>query len=312
MALIARRVRLLRLLLSVPLLGLMVVAATSAVATDAAGAAAHVSPAGPGYWLVTGYGTSYAFNAPWLGNPKTDCSDLAGAPSCDGISTAVGGNGYWLGASALLPESLGSGYNPGAFPVGSVPCPFDEPGLFGGPPLATSPLAGIAATPEGAVAITSGGQSYDFCPHSGGQEVPWHLNQPVVGIALTPDGSGSWVAAADGGVFASGSAQFYGSLGGVKLNKPIVGIAATSDGKGYWLVASDGGVFAFGDAQFHGSMGGMPLNKPMAGIADNPDGTGYWTVASDGGVFAFGDAPYLGSAVGQYLDAPIVGIASRG
>jgi hypothetical protein len=37
------------------------------------------------------------------------------------------------------------------------------------------------------------------------------LNQPIVGIAGTPDGKGYWLVAADGGVFAFGSAGFFGS-----------------------------------------------------------------------------------------------------
>ena len=61
----------------------------------------------------------------------------------------------------------------------------------------------------------------------------------------------------DGGVFAFGDAQFYGSMGGQPLNQPIVGMASTADGKGYWLVAADGGIFSFGDATFYGSMGGI-------------------------------------------------------
>ena len=67
--------------------------------------------------------------------------------------------------------------------------------------------------------------------------------------------------ASDGGIFAFGDAQYYGSMGGKPLNNPVVGIASTPDGGGYWEVASDGGVFAFGDAQFYGSMGGKPLNN---------------------------------------------------
>ena len=72
----------------------------------------------------------------------------------------------------------------------------------------------------------------------------------------TPDGGGYWLVAGDGGVFAYGDAQFFGSMGGRALNAPVVDLAPTPDGGGYWLVASDGGVFAFGDAQFLGSMGG--------------------------------------------------------
>ena len=82
-----------------------------------------------------------------------------------------------------------------------------------------------------------------------------------------PPSVGYQEVASDGGVFAFGNAQFYGSMGGQSLNKPIVAIASTPDGKGYWEVASDGGIFAFGDAQFYGSMGGQALAKPIVGIA---------------------------------------------
>jgi hypothetical protein len=43
-----------------------------------------------------------------------------------------------------------------------------------------------------------------------------------------PAGGGYWEVAADGGIFAFGSAQFYGSMGGQHLNAPVVGMA-TSD-----------------------------------------------------------------------------------
>ena len=105
------------------------------------------------------------------------------------------------------------------------------------------------------------------------------LNQPIVSMATTPDGSGYWMTAADGGVFSFGDAHFYGSTGNIHLNKPIVGMAATPDGKGYWLVAADGGVFSFGDAHFYGSTGNIHLNKPIVGMAATPDGKGYWLVA---------------------------------
>jgi hypothetical protein len=121
------------------------------------------------------------------------------------------------------------------------------------------------------------------------------LNQPIVGMAATPDGRGYWMVASDGGIFAFGDALFYGSMGGKPLNQPIVAIAATRTGRGYWMVASDGGIFAFGDAVFYGSMGATHLNKPIVDIAPTPDGRGYWMTASDGGIFAFGDAGFFGS-----------------
>jgi len=52
------------------------------------------------------------------------------------------------------------------------------------------------------------------------------LDQPVVGIAATPDGKGYWEVASDGGVFSFGDAVFQGSMGGKPLDQPVVGIAA--------------------------------------------------------------------------------------
>jgi hypothetical protein len=45
-------------------------------------------------------------------------------------------------------------------------------------------------------------------------------------MAASVDGEGYVLAAADGGVFAFGDAEFLGSTGGIHLNRPIVGIAA--------------------------------------------------------------------------------------
>jgi hypothetical protein len=133
---------------------------------------------------------------------------------------------------------------------------------------------------------------------------------PIVGIAATPKGRGYWLAASDGGVFASGDAGFYGSAGALGLNKPIVGMAATPSGHGYWLVASDGGIFSFGDARYYGSTGALGLNKPIVGMAATPSGRGYWLVASDGGIFSFGDARFHGSTGAMSLNRPIVGMAA--
>ena len=71
--------------------------------------------------------------------------------------------------------------------------------------------------------------------------------------------------ASDGGIFAYGGAQFFGSTGAIKLNMPIVGMAATPSGNGYWLVASDGGIFSFGDAGFFGSTGAMQAQQADRG-----------------------------------------------
>ena len=72
----------------------------------------------------------------------------------------------------------------------------------------------------------------------------------------------------DGGVFAFGDAQFYGSLPGLGIQPTlvrftqsdrfnafvaysgVVSIQPTPDGHGYWLVGPDGSIFTFGDAGF--------------------------------------------------------------
>ncbi|HEX5925139.1 MAG TPA: hypothetical protein VFY45_15005, partial [Baekduia sp.] len=52
-----------------------------------------------------------------------------------------------------------------------------------------------------------------------------------------PDGSGYWLVASDGGVFAF-DAPFYGSAGALRLTDPVVGMAASPNGQGYWLAAA--------------------------------------------------------------------------
>ena len=125
---------------------------------------------------------------------------------------------------------------------------------------------GGAATPDGRglwVAWSNGlVESMAQAPDIG--EVTGRLNAPIVDLAAsvafgTVTGPGYHLAAADGGVFAFGSASFRGSAGNIRLNRPIVGMAADPDGVGYWLAASDGGIFTYA-SQFHGSTGGVRLN----------------------------------------------------
>jgi uncharacterized protein YkwD len=113
---------------------------------------------------------------------------------------------------------------------------------------------------------------------------------PVVGIAATRSGKGYWLAAADGGVFTFGDAQFHGSTGGRALTAPIVGIAPTPSGDGYWLAGADGAVFPFGDAAAHGASGARPLSAPVVGIAPTRSAYGYWLVMANGTTLSSGHA----------------------
>jgi len=135
------------------------------------------------------------------------------------------------------------------------------------------------------------------------------LRSPIVGIAARPSGDGYWLAGADGGVFAFGSAPYAGGLGGTALRAPVVGIAATPSGDGYWLVSADGGVFAFGDAGYAGRVRTKASIRPVVAIAAVPTGNGYWIVQDNGAVTAFGSAKAHGDLATTRLNAPVTSIA---
>ena len=173
-------------------------------------------------------------------------------------------------------------------------------------PVGDLPSTGIrGAAVRGAVGTATGEGAWVVGPDGGiftfgdarffGSMGATRLNEPMVGMAASPDGLGYWTVASDGGIFTFGSARFLGSTGAIRLNRPIVGMAPTPTGLGYWLVATDGGIFAFGDARFLGSTGDLSLEAPIVAMAATPGGGGYWLVAEDGGIFAFGDAGFHGS-----------------
>jgi hypothetical protein len=70
---------------------------------------------------------------------------------------------------------------------------------------------------------------------------------------VSPDGGGYWLAAADGGIFSFGDAQFDGSAGGNPPAAPVVSMAADQAANGYWLAGAAGAVYPFGQAPFLGS-----------------------------------------------------------
>jgi hypothetical protein len=220
----------------------------------------------------------------------------------------------WLNAHAAT-----YGWNHPAFARLGTACPeawhwewVGDGGALLGSPIAADVMGGAGA--NGALATITGLGAVHWLSGPLAISAPTQpelspLAWVVVGGAATPSGAGLWRVAADGGVFSSGDAHFYGSTGAIHLNRPIVGMSATPSGHGYWLVASDGGIFSFGDAAFHGSTGAMRLFRGVVGMAPTPSGHGYWLVASDGGIFSFGDAAFHGSTGAMHLNAPIVGMA---
>jgi hypothetical protein len=106
-------------------------------------------------------------------------------------------------------------------------------------------------------------------------------------MATTPDGDGYWLAAADGGVFTFGDADFQGSAAGLRLGGKVVDIAATRSGRGYWLATSHGEVLAFGDAK---PLPGFPALTDVTGIEAARGG--HYLVRSTGAVFAYDAEPF--------------------
>jgi hypothetical protein len=131
----------------------------------------------------------------------------------------------------------------------------------------------------------------------------------IVGVQITAQSHGYWLAGTNGGVFAFGDAHFYGSVA-KSLNDPVVGIVSTPDDGGYWMVAADGGVFTFGGAHYYGSVPGTGTHvTDVVGMATTRDGRGYYLMTSTGAVYGFGDAHYHGGANTGRLSAPIVSIS---
>jgi len=257
-------------------------------------------------------------------------STMAERSSLGGVCFSIGGDAYSAGR-IYAPCLDGSGlvaldYTSAS---GALSVAWHGPSDAQGPPVVAGGYVWVAATgnarlyaldpSNGAVVQQFGvpSMAHFTSPSAGGGRVFLAAGSVLLAFAGQspyvpgpPPSQGYWTVATDGGVFAYGRSQFYGSKGGQPLNAPIVGMAATPDGGGYWLVASDGGIFTFGDAGFFGSKGGQHLNAPVVGMAATPSGRGYWLVASDGGIFTFGDAGFFGSTGGQRLNAPVVGMAA--
>ena len=105
--------------------------------------------------------------------------------------------------------------------------------------------------------VASDGGIFTFGPAFFGSEGGMHLNQPVVGMAMTADNKGYWLVARDGGIFTFGTAGWHGSVPQVASIANAVGIAADKATGGYWVVGADGSVYAFNASEFRGH-GGQP------------------------------------------------------
>ena len=126
-----------------------------------------------------------------------------------GMASTPDGGGYWLVAK-----------DGGVFAYGDA----HFYGSRGGQAL-NAPIVGMASTPDGGgywLVARTAASSPTATPTStdpGGQP----LTRPIVGMASTPDGGGYWLVATDGGVFAYGDADFYGSAAASPSTRPSSG-----------------------------------------------------------------------------------------
>ncbi|HET9076178.1 MAG TPA: NlpC/P60 family protein [Acidimicrobiales bacterium] len=261
-----------------------------ALAPSMCGLAYCGSPA----WASPGVPAAPAQAAPVLGAARALAAPAAPVPAAAHPPTAA--------AASAAPPAPASGSAPVlvAVPVPPAADGLAEPdgslwtlrGSWPSIPGLARPVLGWTARPGGGaweVAGDGGIFSRGGAPFYGSTG-NIRLNQPIVGMAATPDGGGYWLVASDGGVFTFGDAGFFGSTGGIRLNKPVVGMAAAPDGQGYWLVAADGGIFPFGSAVFAGSASGR-IQAPAVSVTANGDG--YDVAVGDGTLWSFrpGAAP---------------------
>jgi hypothetical protein len=128
---------------------------------------------------------------------------------------------------------------------------------------------------------------------------------PAVGLALTPDRAGYYVAHANGTVTTSGDARPQPKPSGMPSNvNSIVGIALDTTTGGYWMADAAGHVYGSNAAGL-GSVAMKPHTGTVVAIASSPEGAGYYLVTSTGQVFTFGHAPNFGGlsqgTVGQTI-----------
>ena len=135
--------------------------------------------------------------------------------------------------------------------------------------------------------------------HPAGSGLPNSLDAPIVGMVPSADGSGYFMVASDGGVFAFGDARFAGSCPGIGgCSGAAVAVMPDASGNGYWLVTKSGHIYTFGDAPYFGAPG--PESTPVTSAVRTPDGQGYWILFGNGAVANYGDAGALGSPAGQF------------
>ena len=148
-----------------------------------------------GYWEVASDGGIFSFDAPFEGSMG---GTSLNAPIVGMVSDNLTG-GYWLVAS----DGGVFAFNTPFFGSMAVPN-WTNQSLEWRPCPSGTATGSLRRTAAFSLSVMS-----PFYGSMGGIS----LNEPIVGMASNAFGNGYWLVAKDGGVFAFGSAQFYGSMG---------------------------------------------------------------------------------------------------
>ena len=208
-----------------------------------------------------------------------------------GMATTPDGNGYWLVASDGGIFTFGDA----AF-YGSTGAHAPQPAHrgHGGHPRRRRATGWWRPTAASSASAT---------PASSARRARMHLNQPIVGMAATPDGQGYWLVASDGGIFTFGTPPTSARRARRTSTSPSWAWRPRRTGAatGWWPPTAGSSPSA--TPPIYGSTGAHRTSTSPSWAWRPPrTAQGYWLVAADGGIFTFGDAPFFGSTGGSRLE----------
>jgi hypothetical protein len=201
-----------------------------------------------GYWLAARDGGVFAFgDAPFVGS----AASLALAGPVVAMAGTPTNRGYWLVTSDGGVFAFGDARFAGSLGTAAPPAPivaiaptrtgkgylllaengdvfaFGDAHYRGGAKQAGTTAVALSAPASGTdywVAFANAGRTelaatraFLFPP------LP-PVNSPITSMVATPRSDGAWLASADGGVFALGTAGFYGTAIGFGVRAPIVAV----------------------------------------------------------------------------------------
>jgi hypothetical protein len=182
-------------------------------AADFFDASGTVSFGSPGYQFLEAHANQVGWNHPGWAMPGGSACPEAWHWEWVGDGGTMGASQIRADVVGLLPSPDGHGYA-SVSGLGSlvVRGDFVDQGSAYSINIAWLIVGGTSHPGGGYWLVGADGGVFSFGDaHFYGSMGGQRLNEPVVGMAATPDGGGYWLVGADGGVFSFGDAHFYGS-----------------------------------------------------------------------------------------------------